>query len=99
MHRRQIGRTTLKVTALGFGGWPLGNSLAPVSEKESAAAGDAAWRSGCRYFDTAPFYGYGLSERRMGDRLRSHPRDDYVLSSKIGRLIRPGDNKRKKYEN
>ena len=95
MTRRQIGQTRLRVTALGFGGAPLGNSLAPVSEKEGAEAVDAAWNSGCRYFDTAPFYGYGLSERRIGDRLRLHRSGDLVLSTKVGRLIRPGDDRRK----
>ena len=95
MNRRQIGRTRLRVTPLGFGGAPLGNSLAAVSEKEGAEAVDAAWDSGCRYFDTAPFYGYGLSERRIGDGLRHRRSGDIVLSTKVGRLIRPGDDKHK----
>src|SRR5262249_48456214 len=98
MHRRRIGRTALKVTALGFGGAPLGNSLAPVSDKEAAETVGAAWAGGCRYFDTSPFYGYGLGERRLGDQLRSHPRNDYVLSSKVGRLIRLGNNERERRE-
>jgi len=99
MDRRQIGRSGLRVTALGFGGAPLGNSLAPVDDRDAAKALDASWASGCRYFDTAPFYGYGLSERRMGERLRAHPRDDFILSTKVGRLIRPGDSAQKKLEN
>ncbi len=90
MDRRRIGKTDLKVTPLGFGGAPLGNLLAPVSEANAAAALATAWRSGCRYFDTAPFYGYGLSERRTGDGLRANPRARYLLSTKVGRLIRPG---------
>ena len=99
MHRRQIGQSGLRVTALGFGGAPLGNSLAPVDDRDAAKALDASWASGCRYFDTAPFYGYGLSERRMGERLRAHPRDDFIVSTKVGRLIRPGDSEQKKLEN
>ena len=91
MKRRRIGKTGLKVTPLGFGGAPLGNLLAPVSGNDAAAAVAAAWSNGCRYFDTAPFYGYGLSERRMGDALRTLPRGQFVLSSKVGRLIRPGE--------
>ncbi len=99
MDRRQIGQSSLQVTALGFGGAPLGNSLAPVDDRDAARALDASWASGCRYFDTAPFYGYGLSERRMGERLRAHPRDEFILSTKVGRLIRPGDSEQKKLEN
>ncbi len=99
MDRRQIGRTALSVTALGCGGAPFGNLQTPVSDRDAANAIDAAWDHGCRYFDTAPYYGYGLSERRVGDRLRLHPRSDYVLSTKVGRLIRPGDNEQKKLEN
>jgi D-threo-aldose 1-dehydrogenase len=98
MNRRRIGRTELKVTALGFGGAPLGNLFAPVEEADAAAAVAAAWRSGCRYFDTAPFYGYGLSERRMGEGLRGHPRAQYLLSSKVGRLMRPGEHPSKASE-
>src|SRR5471032_29329 len=96
MELRRIGRTGLRVTPLGFGGAPLGNLLAPVSDAEAQATLAAAWRSGCRYFDTAPFYGYGLSERRMGDGLRAHPRGQFILSSKVGRLIRPGEHGRRK---
>lgn len=99
MDRRHIGRTGLQVTPLGFGGAPLGNSLASVSDRKASEAINAAWSQGCRYFDTAPFYGYGLSERRTGDRLRAHPRDDFVLSTKVGRLVRIGDSEQKKREN
>lgn len=99
MDRRQIGRTELRVTALGCGGAPLGNLQTPVSDQDSAEALDTAWANGCRYFDTAPYYGYGLSERRVGDRLRAHPRGEYILSTKVGRLIRPGDSEQKKLEN
>ncbi len=95
MDRRRIGRTSLRVTPLGFGGAPLGNLLAPVSDADAAAAVAAAWANGCRYFDTAPFYGYGLSERRIGDGLRGRARDEFLLSTKVGRLIRPGEHESK----
>ncbi|MGI8931262.1 MAG: aldo/keto reductase [Sphingomicrobium sp.] len=74
---------------LGLGGAPLGNLFAAVSDDDARALVDAAWGSGCRSFDTAPHYGHGLSERRLGDALRSHPRDGFVLSSKVGRLLTP----------
>ncbi|MEO6017634.1 MAG: aldo/keto reductase [Polaromonas sp.] len=74
---------------LGLGGAPLGNLFSAVSDGEARALVDAAWASGCRSFDTAPHYGHGLSERRLGDALRSRPRGDFVLSSKVGRLLTP----------
>ncbi|MDO9707536.1 aldo/keto reductase [Paracraurococcus lichenis] len=74
---------------LGFGGAPLGNMFAPIDEAAAEAALEAAWDSGIRYFDTAPHYGAGLSEHRFGHALRQRPRDDYVLSTKVGRLLRP----------
>ncbi|USI72541.1 aldo/keto reductase [Sphingomonas morindae] len=74
---------------LGFGGAPLGNMFEPVDEANAAAAIDAAWESGVRYFDTAPHYGSGLSEHRFGAALRDRPRDEFVLSTKVGRLLRP----------
>ena len=74
---------------LGLGGAPLGNLFAAVSDEDARMLVDAAWASGCRSFDTAPHYGHGLSERRLGDALRRHPRDDFVLSSKVGRLLTP----------
>jgi D-threo-aldose 1-dehydrogenase len=74
---------------LGLGGAPLGNLFAPVDEAAARALVDAAWASGCRHFDTAPHYGHGLSERRLGDALREHDRDAYALSSKVGRLLTP----------
>lgn len=74
---------------LGLGGAPLGNLFEAVSDGEARLLVDAAWRSGCRSFDTAPHYGHGLSERRLGDALRGHRRDGFVLSSKVGRLLAP----------
>ncbi len=74
---------------LGCGGAPLGNLFAPVSEHDARTALDAAWDAGVRTFDTAPFYGFGLSERRFGDALRPRPRGSFSLSSKVGRLLAP----------
>lgn len=76
-------------TRLGLGGAPLGNLFAPVAEGDARALLDAAWSGGCRSYDTAPHYGHGLSERRIGDALRRQPRDAFVLSSKVGRLLTP----------
>jgi D-threo-aldose 1-dehydrogenase len=87
---RQIGKTDLYATQLGFGSAPLGNLLAVVAEADARGAVVRAWENGCRLFDTAPFYGYGLAERRLGDVLREHPRDAFVLSTKVGRLLKPG---------
>src|SRR5262245_1988588 len=72
---------------LGFGAAPLGNMFRKIPEAEATAAVDAAWQQGIRYFDTAPLYGAGLSETRLGRALANHKRDEYVLSSKVGRLI------------
>jgi D-threo-aldose 1-dehydrogenase len=74
---------------VGLGGAPLGNLFAPVSDADATATLAAAWDSGCRSFDTAPHYGHGLSEHRFGAALRAHPRTDFVLSSKVGRLLTP----------
>jgi D-threo-aldose 1-dehydrogenase len=74
---------------LGLGGAPLGNLFSPVSDNDARALLDAAWASGCRSFDTAPHYGHGLSERRIGDALRMRPRERFTLSSKVGRLLTP----------
>lgn len=89
MERRKIGRTSLEVTALGFGGNALGNLYAEIDEVEARDAVRAAHETGVRYFDTAPMYGHGLSERRIGDVLRGLPRDELVLSTKVGRLLVP----------
>src|SRR3954468_6647029 len=74
---------------LGFGGAPLGNMFAAIDEAQAEATLQAAWDSGIRYFDTAPHYGAGLSEHRFGAMLRQRPRDSYVLSSKVGRVLTP----------
>ena len=74
---------------LGLGAGTLGNLYKVVSDEHALDTVDAAWASGIRHFDTAPFYGFGLSERRVGDALRARPREDYVLSTKVGRLLSP----------
>jgi D-threo-aldose 1-dehydrogenase len=75
-------------TELGFGTAPLGNLYRAVSDEDAHDILQAAWDSGCRYFDTAPLYGLGLSETRVGKFLRTKPRDEYVISTKAGRLLR-----------
>jgi D-threo-aldose 1-dehydrogenase len=79
----------LAVTELGFGGAPIGNLYQESSDSEARQAVDAAWAGGVRYFDTAPHYGLGLSERRLGAALAGRPRGDYLLSTKVGRLLLP----------
>jgi len=83
----QIGKTELAIDALGFGCASLGNLYHAVSDEEASDILSTAWANGFRYFDTAPHYGQGLSERRVGDALRGS--SDYVLSTKVGRLLRP----------
>jgi D-threo-aldose 1-dehydrogenase len=77
----------LQFSELGFGSAPLGNMYRPLTEKEARATLDAAWNAGCRYYDTAPLYGLGLSETRLNGFLRAKPRDSYLVSSKVGRLL------------
>lgn len=72
---------------LGFGTAPLGNMFRDIPEAEARATVDAAWNDGIRYFDNAPFYGAGLAELRMGEALADKPRDAYVISTKVGRLV------------
>src|SRR5882724_7487416 len=94
LNRRRIGTTKLHVTELGLGGAPMGGFRATISDAEATALIDAAYEGGVRYFDTSPFYGYGRSELRMGAALRQKPRDEYVLSTKVGRVLhamRPGE--------
>jgi D-threo-aldose 1-dehydrogenase len=87
--RREIRRTGLQLTTLGFGAAPIAGLYRAVDQKTARATIDAAWEGGIRYFDTAPHYGLGLSERRLGEALRDRPRDDVIVSSKVGRLLVP----------
>lgn len=81
--------TNLTLPRLGYGAANVGNLHRAVTDDEATAVLEAAWDAGIRYFDTAPHYGLGLSERRLGAFLRTKPRGDYVLSTKVGRLLRP----------
>src|SRR4051794_3851661 len=87
--KRPIGRTKLQVTVLGLGTATMGGSRFKVTQDEGQAIVTAAWDAGVRYVDTAPFYGVGAAEHRVGDALRDRDRDDWVLSTKVGRLLRP----------
>ncbi|WP_457973396.1 aldo/keto reductase [Arthrobacter sp. D1-17] len=85
-------RTTrggLRLTEVGLGTSQLGNLYTETSDEDAAEVISTAWRGGVRYFDTAPHYGLGLSERRLGSLLQPYPRDEYVLSTKVGRLLTP----------
>lgn len=85
--RRKFGRSGLDVTAFAFGTAPLGNFLKEIDEATASAMFDQAWDAGIRFFDTAPMYGHGLSELRTGQALRWKRRDDFVLASKVGRVL------------
>ncbi|MBE1282729.1 MAG: aldo/keto reductase [Rhodobacteraceae bacterium] len=87
--KNKFGRVDLDVTAFGFGTAPIGNIFREIDEETSDAMIQCAWDSGVRYFDTAPMYGHGLSELRTGQSLRWKNRDDFILSSKVGRVLKP----------
>jgi D-threo-aldose 1-dehydrogenase len=91
MKKIGLGKTALEITRLGLGSAPLGGLFAPVSDADAEAAIEHAWSLGVRYYDTAPLYGFGLAERRMGSFLRGKPRESFVLSTKVGRLLRTRD--------
>jgi aryl-alcohol dehydrogenase-like predicted oxidoreductase len=78
-------------SGLALGTAPLGGLFADVPPEAARATVDAAWAAGVRYFDTAPLYGSGLAERRLGDALAGRPRDEFIVSTKVGRLLKPGD--------
>src|SRR4051812_6091900 len=86
--RVAIGRTALTTTRLGLGGASIGGLFRPVTDDDAIALVDHAWSIGVRSFDVAPLYGYGNGERRTGAALAARPRDEYVLSTKVGRLVR-----------
>ena len=90
-NRLPLGRTGLSVTRLGFGAASIGGLFAAVSDHDAVATVDHAWDLGIRTFDMAPLYGYGAAERRVGRALAGRPRDAYVLSTKVGRLVRRED--------
>lgn len=83
----------------GIGGVPLGNEFAVVTDKDAYATLEAAWNAGVRYYDVAPWYGLGLAERRFGNFLHTQNRNDYVLSSKVGKLLKASSkNNAKQYQ-
>ncbi|MBL8894571.1 MAG: aldo/keto reductase [Rhizobiales bacterium] len=85
---RKFGRVGFDITDMGFGAAPIGNFLRPIPEEEAGAMVERAWDAGMRYFDTAPYYGHGLSELRLGHYLRWKPREQFVVSSKVGRVLK-----------
>jgi D-threo-aldose 1-dehydrogenase len=89
MRQISLGRTGLRVSEMMFGGAPIGGLYAPVSDDQAAAALEAAWAAGIRAFDTAPHYGVGLSEQRIGRFLAGRPREEFVVSTKVGRRLVP----------
>jgi D-threo-aldose 1-dehydrogenase len=91
VNERRLGRTDVIVTELSFGAAALGNLFTPVDDETATATVEAAWAGGIRYFDTAPHYGLGLSERRLGAVLRGKPRSEFTISTKVGRLLEPAD--------
>ena len=84
----RLGRTALTVTKFGLGTAPLAGLFTPVDEAQGVRVIERAWETGIRFFDTAPLYGYGLAEMRVGKVLRHKPRDEFTLASKVGRLLR-----------
>jgi D-threo-aldose 1-dehydrogenase len=89
METTTVRATGIRLTALGLGAAPAGNLYRAITDEEAHATFEAAWDTGIRYFDTAPHYGLGLSERRLGAFVRTRPRDEVVLSTKVGRLLVP----------
>jgi D-threo-aldose 1-dehydrogenase len=89
LRRVRLGSSVVEVTQLGFGAAPIGNLFSAVAEADAGTTVDRAWRRGIRLFDTAPLYGHGLSERRLGAALRAHPREEVVVATKVGRLLVP----------
>lgn len=87
--RRRLGRTALELTELGLGTASLGNLYAPMDDATAREVVAAAWQAGIRFFDTAPYYGFGLSERRLGDALRARLGETFSVSTKVGRLLKP----------
>ena len=89
MRTRILNGTNVSLTEIGFGAAVIGNLYQETSDQDAEEAVEAAWQAGIRYFDTAPHYGLGLSERRLGQALKGLPRAEFVVSSKVGRLLVP----------
>jgi D-threo-aldose 1-dehydrogenase len=91
LSKTTLGTSDVPVTSLGLGSAPLGGWPEAITEEDGLGTIEEAWRLGLRYFDTAPFYGYGQSERWMGSVLKEKPRSSFTLSTKMGRLLVPAD--------
>jgi len=89
LRKKRLDHSAVHVTELSFGAAGIGNLRSPVNDATAYGAVDAAWDAGIRYFDTAPHYGLGLSERRLGEALRRRPRAEYAISTKVGRILEP----------
>lgn len=87
--KKTFGKSGFDVTAFGFGTAPVGNIFREIDEQTSDVMFQRSWEAGVRFFDTAPMYGHGLSELRTGQSLRWKNRDDFILSSKVGRILKP----------
>lgn len=92
IHTRSIGRTSAQISELGLGCAPLGDLFVALSEAQAQATLQGAWDAGVRYYDTSPFYGYGKSEHRLGTFLRQQPRNEFMLSTKVGRVFHAARN-------
>src|SRR3989442_4031622 len=86
--RVPLGRTKISVTRIGLGTAPLGGLFEAVDDATGVRVIERAWEAGIRFFDTAPLYGHGLAEIRVGKALRHKPRDEFTLATKVGRLLR-----------
>ena len=86
---RKVGKSSAVVTELGLGCAPIGNLFENLSEQACQSTFEAAWDAGIRFYDTAPYYGHGISEHRLGNFLRQKPRDEFVVSTKVGRVLTP----------
>jgi len=91
LEKKVLGKTSLELTQFGIGATGIAGMYTEVHRLQAMEALELAWTKGVRYFDVAPFYGFGLGERRMGDFLRAQPRDAFVISTKVGRLLRPSN--------
>lgn len=87
MKKNQIGKTNLSLTNLGIGTAPIGGWPKALNENKALEILETAWQNGIRYFDTAPLYGFGMAEERLGKFLKNKKKEDYVISTKVGRLI------------
>jgi D-threo-aldose 1-dehydrogenase len=87
--KNTLGSSGVPVSGLAFGGAVIGNLFTEVTDEQAHEAVTAAWQSGIRYFDTAPHYGLGLSERRLGEALKAYPRSEFTVSTKVGRRLEP----------